>query len=160
MSDDRKDGPPLAEGLPPFFPMVEDGSAMIRNLSSHGRSMASSTTGVFGPPLPLVEAAAIPKLLQTVIVPGALMPPALPPSEPPRVAELLVSSCTKNRYRKALLNDLDEDFQRDLSKGMTVGRARMRYWGGALRSITPQLWALAKRIGIFGLIADNARRLW
>jgi hypothetical protein len=35
-----------------------------------------------------------------------------------------------------------------------------RYWGRALRSIGPQLWALAKQIGIFGLIADYARRLW
>ncbi|MDQ6702830.1 MAG: hypothetical protein M3Z96_06840 [Pseudomonadota bacterium] len=72
MSDDRKDGPPPAEGLPPFFPIVEDGSAMIRNFASHSRSVVSSTTGIFGPPLPLVEAAAIPSLLlQTVIVPGA-----------------------------------------------------------------------------------------
>jgi hypothetical protein len=65
----------------------------------------------------------------------------------------------KKRYRKALLNDLDEDFQRDLSEGMTVARAQFRYWGGALYSITPQLLAAAKRIGIFGLIADYARRL-
>jgi hypothetical protein len=42
---------------------------------------------------------------------------------------------------------------------MTVARARLRYWGSALHSITPQLLALAKRIGIFGLIADYARRL-
>jgi hypothetical protein len=84
--------------------------------------------------------------------------PALPRREPPRAAELLVSSCTKNRYREALLNDLDEVFQRDLAS-MTVARARLRYWGGALHSIGPQLWALAKRIGIFGLIADYARRL-
>jgi hypothetical protein len=93
-------------------------------------------------------------------LPVTIPRPTSPETEPPRFAELLVSSCTKNRYRKALLNDLDEDFQRDLSKGMTVGRARMRYRGSALRSITPQLWELAKRIGIFGLIADYARRLW
>ena len=70
MSDDRKDGPPPAEGLPPFFPMVEDGFAMI---SKARRAYALSLdTGVFGRPLPLVEAAAIPSLLlQTVIVRGA-----------------------------------------------------------------------------------------
>jgi hypothetical protein len=89
-------------------------------------------------------------------LPVTIPRPTSPETEPPRFAELLVSSCTKSRYRKALLNDLDEDFQRDLSKGMTVGRARMRYRGSALRSITPRLWALAKRIGIFGLIADYA----
>jgi hypothetical protein len=81
-------------------------------------------------------------------------------TEPPRVAELLVSWCIKKRYREALLDDFDEVFQRDLSKGMTVARARLRYWGGALNSITPQLLAAAKRIGIFGLITDYARRLW
>jgi restriction system protein len=76
MSDDRKDGPPPAEGLPPFFPMVEDGSAMIRSFAHHSRrahaAVLSSTTGVFGPLLPLLVEAAIPSLLlQTVIVPGA-----------------------------------------------------------------------------------------
>jgi restriction system protein len=76
MSDDRKDGPPPAEGLPPFFPMVEDGSTMIRNFASHiskaHAAVLSSTTGVFAPPLALTEAAAISSLLlQTVIVPGA-----------------------------------------------------------------------------------------
>jgi hypothetical protein len=43
--------------------------------------------------------------------------PASPRTEPPRVAELLVGSCIKKRYRKALLDDLDEVFQCDLSKG-------------------------------------------
>ena len=76
MSDDGKDGPPLAEGLPPFFPMVEDGSAMIRSFAHHSRrahaAVLSSTTGVFGPPLPLLVGSTIPSLLlQTVIVPGA-----------------------------------------------------------------------------------------
>ena|ERR1700720_2562737 len=89
----------------------------------------------------------------------AALPEPPPTTEPPRVAELLVSWCIKKRYREALLDDLDEVFQRDLSKGMTVARVRLRYWGSALHSITPQLLALAKRIGIFGLIADYARRL-
>jgi hypothetical protein len=65
--------------------------------------------------------------------------PASPGTEPPRVAELLVSWCIKKRYRDALRDDLDEVFQRDLSKGMTVARARLRYRGSALHSITPQL---------------------
>jgi hypothetical protein len=93
-------------------------------------------------------------------LPVTIPRPTSPETEPPRFAELLVSCYAKKRYRKALLDNFDEDFQRDLSKGMTVGRARMRYRGSALRSITPQLLALAKRIGIFGLIADYARRLW
>jgi restriction system protein len=70
MSNDRKDG------LPPFFPMVEDGSAMIAAFASQRHkayaAVLSSTTGAVGPPLPLVEAAAtIPSLLlQTVLVAG------------------------------------------------------------------------------------------
>lgn len=86
-------------------------------------------------------------------------PPVSPRTEPPRIAELLVSWCTKKGYREALRDDLDEVFQRDLSNGLTVARARLRYWGGALHSITPQLLAGAKRIGIIGVIADYARRL-
>jgi hypothetical protein len=85
--------------------------------------------------------------------------PPSPRTEPPGVAEFLVGWCIKKRYRKALFDDLDEVFQCDLSKGMTVARARLRYWGSALHSIAPQLLALAKRIGIVGLIADYARRL-
>jgi restriction system protein len=49
MSDDRKDK------LPPYFPMVEDGSAMARSFASRTRrahaTALSSTTGVFGHPL-------------------------------------------------------------------------------------------------------------
>jgi hypothetical protein len=92
-------------------------------------------------------------------LPVTIPRPASPRTEPPQVAELLVSWCIKKRYRGALLDDLDEVFQRDLTKGMTVARARLRYWGAALHSITPQLLAAAKRIGIFGLITDYARRL-
>jgi restriction system protein len=76
MSDDRKDAPPPVEGLPPGFPMVEDGYEMVKNFASHSRrahaAMLSSTTGVFAPPLVLTEAATLSSLLlQTVIVPGA-----------------------------------------------------------------------------------------
>jgi hypothetical protein len=70
----------------------------------------------------------------------------------------VVNLFAKKRYRKAILNDLDEDFRRDLSEGMTVDRACLRYWGAGLCSIAPQLLAAAKRIGIFGLIADCTRR--
>jgi hypothetical protein len=81
------------------------------------------------------------------------------PIEPPFVAEFLVGLCVKKRYRKALRDDLDEVFQRDLSNGMTVGRARLRYWAAALNSIAPQLWSAAKRVGFLGILADYARRL-
>ncbi len=79
--------------------------------------------------------------------------------DPPRLAEFILGACTKKRYRQALLDDLDEVFHRDLSAGMSISRARLRYWGGALNSVIPQLWSLTKRIGLFGIIADYARRL-
>jgi hypothetical protein len=104
--------------------------------------------------------------------------PASPRTEPPRVAELLVSSCyfdqkaeppiipeflvvlcVNRRYRNGLLQNLEEDFESDLAAGASVKRARRKYWAAALNSIGPRLWAVAKRIGIIGLIADYARRL-
>lgn len=80
-------------------------------------------------------------------------------NEPPRAAEMIVGALTKKRYRGALLADLDEEFHRGLSSGMSVKRARMRYWAAALNSIGPQLWAAARRIGLLGILADYARRL-
>lgn len=82
-----------------------------------------------------------------------------PSKEPPAIAESLVGLCTKKRYREALLDDLDEVFQRDISSGVAVGRARRRYWAAALNSIAPQLWSAAKRVGFLGILADYARRL-
>jgi restriction system protein len=56
MSDER-DKPP------PYFPMVEDGSALARSFASRRRqahaAALSSTTGVFGPLLPLALTASI-----------------------------------------------------------------------------------------------------
>jgi len=72
---------------------------------------------------------------------------------------MIVGALTKKRYRGALLADLDEEFHRGLSSGMSVKRARMRYWAAALNSIGPQLWAAARRIGLLGILADYARRL-
>jgi hypothetical protein len=123
-----------------------------RNIETAGRNICLE--------LAATEVADQAAAASSAALPVTIPRPASPRTEPPRVAELFVSWCTKKRYREALLDDLDEDFQCDLSKGMTVARARLRYWGSALHSITPQFLALAKRIGIFGLIADYARRLW
>ena len=106
--------------------------------------------------LAATEAADLVATLGEIIMPR----PASPRTEPPGIPEFLVClCCTKKRYRDKLLGDLDEDFQHDLSKGMTIARARRKYFGGAIRSIIPQLWAAAKRVGIFGFIAYYARRL-
>ena len=73
---------------------------------------------------------------QAAAVGSAALPVTIPKTEPPRVAQLLVCCLggRKKRYRRALFDDFDEDFQCDLSKGMAVDRARRRYWGRALRS--------------------------
>ena len=75
MSDDRKDEPPPIEGLPRFFPLVEDGSAMIRSFAHQGRrahtAALASTTEVTGLVTGLTLHLTVPSLLlQTVIVPG------------------------------------------------------------------------------------------
>ncbi|MGB8276679.1 MAG: hypothetical protein WCF20_01900 [Methylovirgula sp.] len=78
--------------------------------------------------------------------------------EPPRLAEFLVGWCTSRRHRNALLQDLEEDFQNDLREGKSVRRAKLRYWAAAVNSITPQLWAAAKRIGVFVVLARSSGR--
>lgn len=79
--------------------------------------------------------------------------------EPSRLAEFLVLLCVKKRYSGAILSDLEEVFERDLDAGMSLRRARIRFWGRALHSVAPQLWALAKRVGLVGILVDYARRL-
>jgi len=89
----------------------------------------------------------------------AALPEPPPTTEPPRVAELLVSWCIKKRYREALLDGPRRGFPaRSFQRDDGCSRSP-EILGSALHSITPQLLALAKRIGIFGLIADYARRL-
>jgi hypothetical protein len=125
-----------------------------RNIETAGRNICLE--------LAATEVADQAAAASSAALPVTIPRPVSPRTEPPRVAELLVCCLggRKKRYRRALFDDFDEDFQCDLSKGMTVARARRRYWGRALRSIGPQLWALAKQIGLIGLIADYARRLW
>jgi hypothetical protein len=80
------------------------------------------------------------------------------PSEPPRLAEFLVGLFAKKRYRNAILRDLAEDFDSDLAAGMSLRRAKRRYWAAALNSIGPQALAAIKRMGVVGLVFDYARR--
>jgi hypothetical protein len=47
---------------------------------------------------------------------------------------------------------------RDQSESSQISQSQ-GFFSKLLGSITPLLWVLAKRIGIFG-IADYARRLW
>jgi hypothetical protein len=79
-------------------------------------------------------------------------------SEPPRLAEFLVGVFAKKRYRVAILSDLGEDFDRDITAGMSISRARWRYRAAALRSIGPQAYAALKRLGFVGLVFEAARR--
>ena len=58
-------------------------------------------------------------------------------NEPPRTAEFLVGLFAKKRYRNAILRDLAEDFDSDIASGMSLDRAKRRYWAAALNSIGP-----------------------
>jgi hypothetical protein len=70
----------------------------------------------------------------------------------------LVGLLSKKRYRNAILRDLAEDFDSNLASGMSLDRAKRRYWAAALNSIVPQALAAIKRLGIVGLVFDYARR--
>lgn len=76
---------------------------------------------------------------------------------PPGLAEFFVGLLSKKRYRNGLLQSLDEDFQNDLSAGVSLRRAQLRYWAAALNSTGPQLWAAVRRIGLIGIVADYIR---
>lgn len=77
--------------------------------------------------------------------------------EPPLFAELLVGLFAKKRYRASLLQCLDEDFRNDIVSGISLRRAKWRYWAAAVHTIFPQLWAAIKRIGVIGIVADYVR---
>lgn len=77
--------------------------------------------------------------------------------DPPSLAEWLVACFTKRHLREGLLQCLDEDFRTDLAAGISIRRAKIRYWGAALNCIGPQLWAAVKRIGLIGVIANYVR---
>lgn len=78
--------------------------------------------------------------------------------EPPRIAEILTILAADPRHREALLQSLDELFDRDMSAGMSLRRARLRYVARALASVGGRLWSAAKGIGVFGLLAELFRR--
>ncbi|CCJ06505.1 Hypothetical protein BN69_1054 [Methylocystis sp. SC2] len=77
--------------------------------------------------------------------------------EPPLFAEFLVGLFAKKRYRASLLQCLDEDFRNDIVSGISLRRAKWRYWAAAVHTIFPQLWAAIKRIGVIGIVADYVR---
>jgi len=79
--------------------------------------------------------------------------------EPPPVAEFLVGLFAKKRYRNSILSDLAEDFESDIASGISLDRAKRRYWAGALNSIGPQALAAVKRLGFWGLLVEAARRI-
>jgi len=80
------------------------------------------------------------------------------PEDPPRAAEFIIGVFAKKRYRKSILSDLAEDFALDIASGMSIRRARRRYWAAAVASVAPQAYAALKRIGVLGLLLEAARR--
>jgi hypothetical protein len=76
-----------------------------------------------------------------------------PPIEPPVLAEFIISALMERMAGEALLGDMDEIFQEHLARGMSVKHAKIRYWGQAIKSIAPLLWALAKRTGLVLIVA-------
>ncbi|MGD9657198.1 MAG: hypothetical protein AB7U61_06095 [Methylocystis sp.] len=69
----------------------------------------------------------------------------------------MIGLLSKRRYRSGLLYSLNEDFQNDLADGISLSRAKHRYWAAALNSVAPQIWAAIKRFGVIGILADYVR---
>jgi hypothetical protein len=85
--------------------------------------------------------------------------PQLPSSssDPPGLAEWLVTLIVPSRRADAVLGDLEERFHKNVaSRGLP--RARMLYWAETLRSIGPILWMKAKQVGFLALVAEIWRR--
>jgi hypothetical protein len=78
-------------------------------------------------------------------------------SEPPMLAEALLRLFVKRNIHDAILGDLQEDFAKNL-KTHGYRRARFMYWVETLRSMAPLVCSFAKRIGLFGFIAEMMRR--
>lgn len=95
---------------------------------------------------------------ETFSVTGAKRPKCEAADDPPALAEFLIGCIAKERYRRGLLHCLDADFREDLKVGMSISRARRRYWAAATRAIWPQIWSALKRIGFIGALAAAARR--
>ncbi len=92
--------------------------------------------------------------------------------EPPILAELLLGLFAKNeKYRSSISDSLEEMFEADILKGMTVKRARRRYWITTLRSILPQLkqalirgarWSFKwlQRLGFIAILASALKNMF
>jgi hypothetical protein len=68
-------------------------------------------------------------------------------SSPPLVAEFLLCLFARKKDTVTLVGDLQEYFSRDLDAGISVRRAKARYWARVLGSIGPQVWQMLLRVG-------------
>lgn len=97
--------------------------------------------------------------------PKPLVPASL---EPPGLAEILLCIFAKKRYRNGLLQCHAEVFFADLETGMSLARAKRRYWASVMASVGPQVWPLLKRtvwsalkhLGVAAALADLAKHLF
>ncbi len=81
----------------------------------------------------------------------------LRPSIPPAFAQFLIIIVSPSKRASAILGDLQEEFDRDLSMG--VERARLLYWARCLRSLGPLLVTKIKRAGIIAAVIELGRRI-
>jgi hypothetical protein len=79
--------------------------------------------------------------------------------EPPALAEFLAGLFASKKHRQAVLGDLEEKFNDDLARGISIARARRRYWASALHSVGPLLLASTKKIALIGAVVAAARKL-
>lgn len=81
-------------------------------------------------------------------------------TEPPALAEMLLTAVVKGKYRDALIGDLNEKFQCWINQGYSIARARRLYWSEALEALGPLIWTKLKRVGVISVVAVAAKRIF
>lgn len=74
-----------------------------------------------------------------------------PQPEPPAAADFIITALMGSKAADAAIGDLTEVFRKDISSGMSLTRAKAKYWGEVFFLAGPMLKELAKRLGLMVL---------
>ena len=72
-----------------------------------------------------------------------------PETLPPRNAKFILLIFLSKKAREACLGDLEETFY-EIVEEFGPRRAKFWYWSQIIRSLSPWIWTLTKRVGIGG----------
>lgn len=72
-------------------------------------------------------------------------------AEPPAAADFIITAMMGSKAADAAIGDLTEVFRKDIDSGMSLTRAKAKYWGEVFFLAGPMLKELAKRFGLMVL---------